>query len=154
MKGSPMLKQGISIFLVIAVLLAAALGCAGIVKLQPEERGAGASMIEDLSTKWESYTIYAAIWPGRKTVALLFDLRSDHGAILADGWTKVDAFADLASAMGWLQAGQSPRLFQVLGPDGHLFGYLYTALPGLQTQVVDAKTVRFYPVKPPPSPGP
>src|SRR5512135_3774296 len=98
MKGWPMLKQGILIFLVIAVLLAGALGCAGIVKLQPEERGAG--VIEDLSTKWESYTIYAAIWPGRKIVALLFDLRSDYGIILADGWTKVEAFADLASAMG------------------------------------------------------
>jgi len=147
-----MLKQRIFRFVGLGMLLAAALGCAGIAKLQPEERGA--SVIQDLSTQWESYTTYAAIWPGSRPVALLFDLRSDERAILAEGWTKVDHPADAASLIGGLQAGQSPRLFQVLGPDGHLFGYLYTAVPGLQTQVVDAKTVRFYPVKPPPSPGP
>ena len=53
-----------------------------------------------------------------------------------------------------MPAGQSPRLFQVLGPDGQFFGYLYAAVPGMQTQVVDARTLRFYRVKPPPSPGP
>jgi hypothetical protein len=111
-------------------------------------------VIQDLSNQGERYTTYAAIWPGSRPVALLFDLRSDDRAILAEGWTKVDHPADAASLIGGLQAGQSPRLFQVLGPEGHLFGYLYTAVPGLQTQVVDAKTVRFYPVKPPPSPGP
>jgi len=147
-----MLKQRIFRFVGLGMLLAAALGCAGIAKLQPEERGA--SVIQDLSTQWESYTTYAAIWPGSRPVALLFDLRSDERAILAEGWTKVDHPADAASLIGGLQAGQSPRLFQVLGPDGQFFGYLYTAVPGLQTQVVDAKTVRFYPVKPPPSPGP
>jgi hypothetical protein len=149
-----MLKQRIFRFVGLGVLLAAALGCAGIVKLQPEEKKAGASVIQDLSTQGERYTTYAAIWPGSRPVALLFDLRSDDRAILAEGWTKVDHPADAASLIGGLQAGQSPRLFQVLGPEGHLFGYLYTAVPGLQTQVVDAKTVRFYPVKPPPSPGP
>ena len=147
-----MLKQRIFRFVGLGMLLAAALGCAGIAKLQPEARGA--SVIQDLSTQWESYTTYAAIWPGSRPVALLFDLRSDERAILAEGWTKVDHPADAASLIEGLQAGQSPRLFQVLGPDGQFFGYLYTAVPGLQTQVVDAKTVRFYPVKPPPSPGP
>lgn len=149
-----MLKQRIFRFMGLGVLLAAALGCAGIAKLQPEQRGAGASVIQDLSSKWESYTTYAAIWPGSKPVALLFDLRADDRAIFAEGWTKVDTREDLTSLIGGLQAGQSPRLFQVLGPDGQLFGYLYTAVAGLQAQVVDAKTVRFYPVKPPPSPGP
>jgi hypothetical protein len=98
--------------------------------------------------------MFAAIWPGSRPVALLFDLRSDDRSILAEGWTKVDNPEDAATLIRDLHAGQSPRLFRVLGPDGHLFGYLYTAVPGLQTQVVDAKNVRFYPVKPPPAPGP
>ncbi len=149
-----MLKRTIFRFAGLAALIAGALGCAGIVKLQHEGGAARASVIQDLSAKWGSYTMFAAIWPGSRPVALLFDLQSDDRSILADGWTKVDNPEDAASLIGDLHAGQSPRLFRVLGPDGHLFGYLYTAVPGLQTQVVDAKTVRFYPVKPPPSPGP
>jgi hypothetical protein len=148
-----MQKQRIYPFVYVGLLLAAVIGCAGTVKLQPEEREARASLIQELLAKWEGYTIYAAIWPGDKPVALLFDPRSDDGVILADGWTKVDTYTDLASLMKSLPAGQSPRLFQVLGPDGHLFGYLYAAVPGLQTQVVDARTLRFYRVEPPRSPG-
>ena len=149
-----MQKQRIYPFVCVGLLLAAVIGCAGIIKLQPEERGAQPSLIQELSAKWEDYTIYAAIWPGDKPVALLFDPRSDDGVILADGWTKVDTYTELASLMKWMPAGQSPRLFQVLGPDGHFFGYLYTAVPGIQTQVVDARTLHVFQVKPPPSPGP
>ncbi|MGE5839763.1 MAG: hypothetical protein ACM34H_07490 [Deltaproteobacteria bacterium] len=138
----------------LAVLLAAAFGCAGIVKLKPEERGAGATKIQELSSQWESYAISAAIWPGYNPVALLFDSRSDDGIVLAEGWTRVQTREELTSLIGGLQAGQFARLFQVLGPDGHLFGYLYAAVPGVQTQVVDSRTVRVYPIKPPPAPGP
>ena len=148
-----MQKQRIYPFVCVGLLLAAVIGCAGTIRLQPEERGAQPSLIQELSAKWEDYTIYAAIWPGDKPVALLFDPRSDDGVILADRWTKVDTYTDLASLMKSLPAGQSPRLFQILGPDGHLFGYLYAAVPGLQTQVVDARTLRFYRVEPPRSPG-
>jgi hypothetical protein len=81
-------------------------------------------------------------------------LRSDDRTILANGWTRVDTHADLVSLVGWLQAGQSARLSRVLGPDGSPFGYLYTSLPGVQTEVINAKTILFYPVSPPPSPGP
>ena len=149
-----MVKQRIILSLVIVVLAAAPFGCAGIVKFQPEDWTAQADLVQDFLTKWESYRIYAAIWPGDNAVALLFDLRSDDRTILANGWTRVDTHADLASLVGWLQAGQSARLFRVLGPDGSLFGYLYTSLPGLQTEVINAKTILFYPVNPPPSPGP
>ena len=149
-----MQKHRIYPFVCMALLLAAVIGCAGTVKLHSEERGAQASLIQELLAKWEGYTIYAAIWPGEKPVALLFDPRSDDRIILADGWSKVDTYTELASLMKWMPSGQSPRLFQVLGPDGHLFGYLYAAVPAIQTQVVDARTLRFYRVKPPPSPGP
>jgi len=149
-----MLKQRVFRCLGMGVLLTILFGCAGIAKLKPEERGAQASIIQDLLAKWQSYTIYAAVWPGDKPVALLFELKSDDRVIVADGWTKVDSYADVANWIRGLQAGQSPRLFQVLGPDGQLFGYLYAAVPGVQTQVIDARTLRVYPVKPPPSPGP
>ena len=149
-----MQKQRIYPFVCVGLLLVAVIGCAGIVKLQSEERGVQTSLIQELLAKWEGYTIYATIWPGEKPVALLFDPSSDDRIILADGWTKVDTYTELASLMKWMPAGQSPRLFQVLGPDGHFFGYLYAAVPGIQTQVVDARTLLFYRVKPPPSPGP
>jgi hypothetical protein len=149
-----MIKQRIYLILCVVLLLTAAFGCVGIVKLKPEERHAHAALIQALSTKWESYTIYSAIWPGSQVVALLFDSRSDDGAILAEEWTKVDTSADLAYLLARLQAGGAPRLFQVLGPDGHSFGYLYAIAPILQTQVVDGRTVRVFPIKPPPAPGP
>ncbi len=147
-----MLKRGIVIFLCVGLLFAGASGCAGIVRLKPEERSAQATLLQDLSTKWENYTIYSTIWPGNRTVALLFDLKSDDGVVLADGWTKVDPSMDVASLLAPLQAGESPKLFQILGPDGHFFGYLYTAVPVVLTQLVDPKTVRVYRINPPPAP--
>jgi hypothetical protein len=147
-----MVKRGIYIFLCVGLLLSGALGCAGIVKLKPEERGAHAALIQNLSAKWENYTIYSTVWPGDKLVALLFDPKSDDGVVLADGWTKVDPATDVASLLARLQAGESPRLFQILGPDGHFFGYLYTPVPVVLTQLVDARTVRAYKINPPPAP--
>jgi hypothetical protein len=147
-----MVKRGIYLFLCVGLLLAGASGCAGIVKLKPEERGVQAALIKDFSTKWDNYTIYSTVWPGNRTVALLFDLKSDDGVVLADGWTKVDPSTDEASFLALLQLGESPRLFQILGPDGHLFGYLYTAVPVVLTQLVDARTARIYKINPPPAP--
>jgi hypothetical protein len=147
-----MVKRGIAVFLCVGLLLAVASGCAGIVKLKPEERSAQAAVIQNLSAKGENYTIYSTVWPGDKLVALLFDPKSDDGTVLADGWTKVDSPADAASMLARLQAGESPRLFQILGPDGHFFGYLYTPVPVVLTQLVDAKTVRVYKINPPPAP--
>ena len=147
-----MVKRGIYMFLCVGLFLALASGCAGIVKLKPEERGAQEALLQKLSTTGEDYTVYSTVWPGNRVVALLFDLKSDDGVVLADGWTRVDTAADLDSALAWLQAGQSPRLFQILGPDGHFFGYVYTAVPVVLTQLVDARTVRVYKINPPPAP--
>lgn len=141
-------------FLLGVAALASVFGCAGFARLQPEERSAQAGMVQELLGKWESYTIYVAIWPGSNPVALLFDSKSDGTTILADEWIKVETHGDVAYWMARLQAGHSPRLFQILGPDGRFYGYFYATVPGLQTQVIDAKTLRIFPVKPPPSPGP
>jgi hypothetical protein len=147
-----MMKRGIYIFLCVGLLVAGASGCAGIVKLKSEERGAQEALIRGFSTQWDNYTIYSTVWPGNKAVALLFDLKSDDGVILADGWTKVESSQDLASLLARLQAGESPRLYQILGPDGHFFGYVYATVPVLLTQLVDARTVRVYKINPPPAP--
>jgi hypothetical protein len=126
------------------------LGCAGIASFERES--GEADRIQELLRNQESYAAYAAIWPGSMVVALVFDPKSDERAILADGWKRVEK--DLFSSVKGMSAGTSPRLFSVFGPDGQSFGYLYTFLPGLQTQVVDQRTLRFYYVKPPPAPGP
>jgi len=56
-----MQKQRIYPFVCVGLLVAAVMGCAGIVKLKSEERGVQASLIQELLAKWEGYTIYAAI---------------------------------------------------------------------------------------------
>jgi hypothetical protein len=126
------------------------LGCAGIARFERESDEA--DRIQELLRNEESYEVYAAIWPGSLVVALVFDPKSDERVILADGWTRVKK--DLSSLVKGMSAGNSPELFSILGPDGQKFGYLYTFLPGLQTQVVSETTLRFYYVKPPPAPGP
>ena len=147
-----MVKRGIHLCLCVGVLLAVASGCAGIVKLKPEERSAREALVQKLSTTEGNYTLYSTVWPGNNLVALLFDPKSDDGVVLADGWTVVDPAADVTPLLALLQAGTSPRLFQILGPDGHFFGYLYTAVPVVLTQLVDARTVRVYKINPPPAP--
>ena len=104
-------KQTLYPILCIVLLLATAFGCAGIVKLKPEQRGTQEALIQNLSAKWESYTLYSAIWTGNQAVALLFAFKSDDRVIQADGWTKVDTSADLAYLLARLQAAGSPRLF-------------------------------------------
>jgi len=137
-------------FLVLACCLGSILGCAGIARFERES--GEADRIQEFLRNQESYAVYAAIWPGNLVVALVFDPKHDERVILAEGWTRIEK--DLSSFVKGMSAGTSPGLFSILGPDGQRFGYLYTFLPGLQTQVVDEKTLRFYYVKPPPAPGP
>ena len=133
-----------------ACFLGSILGCAGIARFEREI--SEADRIQELLRNQQSYAVHAAIWPGNLVVALVFDLKSDERAILADGWTRVEK--DLFSLVEGMSAGTSPRLFSILGPDGQWFGYLYTFLPGLQTQVVDERIFRFHYVRPPRAPGP
>jgi hypothetical protein len=134
----------------LACSLGSFLGCAGIARFERES--AETDRIQELLRNRENYAVHAAIWPGNLVVALVFDPKSDERVILADGWTRVEK--DLSSLAKGMSAGTSPGLFSILGPDGQWFGYLYTFLPGLQTQVIDERTLRFYYVQPPRAPGP
>lgn len=136
--------------LFLACSLGSFLGCTGIARFERES--AEADRIQELLRNQENYAVHAAIWPGNLVVAIVFDPKSDERVILADGWTRVEK--DLSSLAKGMSAGTSPGLFSILGPEGQWFGYLYTFLPGLQTQVVDERTLRFYHVRPPPAPAP
>jgi hypothetical protein len=136
--------------LFLASYVGSMLGCAGIVRFERES--GETDRIQELLRNQQSYAVHATIWPGNRVVALVFDPKSDERVILAEGWRRVEK--DLSSSVKEMSAGTSPGLFSILGPDGQRFGYLYTFLPGLQTQVVDERTLRFYHVRPPPAPAP
>ena len=137
------------VLLFLAWCVGSMLGCAGIARFERES--GETDRIQELLRNQESYAVHAAIWPANRVVALVFDPKSDERVILTEGWTRVEK--DLSSSVKKMSAGTSPGLFSILGPDGQRFGYLYTFLPGLQTQVVDERTLRFYYVKPPPAPA-
>jgi len=84
--------------------------------------------LERLQRDWESYHIY---YIGRfedSPSAVVFDPKDDNRVLRQSGWTEATDSETLRNVVGWVRNTQiSPRLHQVLGPEGHFYGYLYSA---------------------------
>ena len=133
-------------FIVGAVLILLISGCAlfagyGKTRLQP--RGPEQVTIEQLERQWEDYTIHYAGMAVNNPAAIMFDRKDDDRTLIGDRWTKVEDQETLSELIEWIKAYQRfyPRVWRILGPDDHLYGYLYFPLFRAVFKVVDNKTM-------------
>ena len=123
-----------SFFSIPLSLLSAALicGCSwrDYGKTETQPRTVGTLVLQELMKNWQDFHIYSEGVKLTRSVALLFDPKSDNRRVVVPEkslWVKVEDGRVLSEIISWINAS-SPRTqsFQrVLGSDGKLYCYLY-----------------------------
>jgi ABC-type sugar transport system substrate-binding protein len=129
----------------ILVLLAVVAGCAGVYdNLVPADKGQ--MTVETLVNNYQNYNVY---YLGNFSIpyAVLFDPKEDGKTVkVGDRWEKVPSQDTASKQVGQIstligRGVNMPRLWKLVGPDGSLFGYVYTAATQLSSNVVDGNTM-------------
>jgi hypothetical protein len=102
--------------------------------------------VEVLKKNWEAYEIYYAGVHAGHPSAVLFERRDDDRGLVTGRWFDVRDEEMLDDLIDSIQkqlpvAGYYPRLWNVIGPDGHLYGYMFTSWDHAVLRAVDEKTL-------------
>ncbi len=106
---------------------------------------AGSDMtIGYLQEHWQDYTVSYAGVNVDSVNAILFDPRDDGRKItLQQFWVGVNDAGKLSDLIKWIHVFkiEGPSLYNVVGPGGQVFGYLYMLPSTPQIKAVDDKTL-------------
>ena len=129
----------------ILVLLAVVAGCAGGYG-NLKEVGKGEMTVDTLVRNYQNYNVYY-LGDFSLPYAVLFDPKEDGKTVkVGDRWEKVPSQETASKQVGQIstligRGVNMPRLWKLVGPDGSLFGYVYTAATQLSSNVVDGNTM-------------
>jgi hypothetical protein len=107
----------------------------------------GSMTVDTLVNSWQNYEVYWAGFDPSIPVAVLFDPKNDGKALqMGQRWTGVSDQATVNRMVGFIKqslgtGGFPPRLRVILGPDGSIYGYVYTGINHLVINVIDDKTM-------------
>jgi hypothetical protein len=87
--------------------------------------------------------------------AIIFDRKDDNREIMGERWWELKDYKAVSETVDWIEAqepvgGYYPRLWKILGPDEHLYGYMFTAWDHAVMFVGDDKTMRVMDLPVPP----
>ena len=102
--------------------------------------------VETLVKNWEDYEIYFAGLHAGHPSAVLFERKDDDRGFSTGRWFTVKSKDLLDGLVDSIRkqlpfAGYYPRLWKVFGPDGHLYGYMFTSWDHAVIKAVDEKTM-------------
>lgn len=85
--------------------------------------------IQELTDNWEEYDISYAGLSYENPSAVMFGSKKGGKRIIGDKWTPVTDREVLKNIIEWLNANVNfpPTLWEILGPKGRFFGYIYTS---------------------------
>lgn len=134
----------IGAFVLVAFL---ASGCAGTQygKLRLPEK-TDAVTIQGLQKNWQDYEVYYAGVHAAHPSAVMFDRRDDDRVIMTERWFKMKDKELLDDVIDSIQrqlsfAGYYPRLWKIIGPEGHLYGYMFTSWDHATMKAADEKSL-------------
>jgi hypothetical protein len=124
------MKKYINISLILFLVLIIS-GCVqlqgnyGSTKVIP--RTGGKVTIQDLINKWDDYNIYYAGYGVRLPLGVWFDPKDSDTSLVGDLWKPVPDKKTLIEITQWIYpyTQYEPYLYEILGPDGRFYGYLY-----------------------------
>ncbi len=134
-------------FALAIALLLFTMGCVSDVNLVRSDEANDKLNIRTLEKNREAYTIYYTHTGGARygNVALLFDPKDDDRTLVASRWTRIEDKKTLSSIIGNMDhRGYRPDLYNIVGPNGNDFGYLYAARRWLITKVESDTTMHVY----------
>lgn len=130
-----------------SILVLIFLGCAswqenyGKVKTIPKSHGN--VTIQDLIDQWDNYNIYYSDdYDGnnvRSALGVMFDPKDSETQLVGDLWKPIRDKKTLIEATEWIYptTQYEPRLNEILGPDGRLYGYLYYSYGSVFLKKID-----------------
>jgi hypothetical protein len=125
------MRKGVS-FLSLIFLFVMVAGCASYGRLKLES-GPGATMtIQQLKESWQNYHILATGVEPAVPSAIIFDRKDDGREVIGDRWWELTDHKSVSDTIDRIAAQANvaqyyPRLWKMLGPDNHLYGYMFTA---------------------------
>jgi hypothetical protein len=130
-------------------------GCLGEGTYRVVPAVGGSVTIQTLMKNWQDYTVYYAGLEVRNPSAVLFEPKNNDRVIKVDRWSKVESRELLTDLIDSIQrqvelAAYYPKLFEIRGPQGHLFGYIFTAWGVVSTKMIDDHTMFVFDIPVPP----
>ncbi len=134
-------------FALATALLFFTMGCSSYATLVRSDEADEGLNIRTLEKNWEAYTIYYTRTGGTHygNVALLFDPKDDDRTLIARRWTRIEDKKTLSSIIDNMdRRGYRPGMYNIVGPNGNDYGYLYAARRWLITKVESDTTMHVY----------
>ena len=134
-------------FALATALLFFTIGCSSYAKLVRSDEANEGLNIRALEKNWEAYTIYFTRTGGVHygNVALLFDPKNDDRILVARLWTRIEDKKTLSNIIDNMnRRGYRPGMYNIVGPNGKDYGYLYAARRRLITKVESDTTMHVY----------
>jgi hypothetical protein len=153
--GKLKMKKGFSAVLVAAGIILAVYGCATYGTVRSLQVYGNRITVQALVKDWQDYVIYFAGQNRSHPSAVLFKPKDDDTVIIADRWWKVENYETLTDLVDSIQrqlpiAYYYPRLLELLGPDSHGYGYVFTSWDHVVMKRVDDRTMVIYDLPLPP----
>jgi len=147
-------KKRIGFVLLISLFFVVA-GCGSYGRLRLQYGPAETMTIQQLKENWEKYHILATGVEPNVPSAIIFDRKDDGREIIGERWWELRDYKAVSETVDWIEAqepvgGYYPRLWKILGPDEHLYGYMFTAWDHAVMFVGDDKTMRVMDLPVPP----
>jgi hypothetical protein len=148
------MKKSIVLVSMTALILTVA-GCASYGALRLQSGPGETVTLQQLKEGWEKYNILATGVEPNVPSAIVFDRKEDGREIIGERWWPVKDYQSVSETVGWIEVQSLvgpyyPRLWKILGPDGHLYGYMFTAWDHAVMPIGDDKTMRVMDLPVPP----
>jgi len=148
MKKSAVFVSLLSLFLMVA-------GCGSYGKLRLQSGPGEIMTLQELKESWQKYNIHATGVEPNVPSAILFDRKDDSRQIRGERWWELKDYRAVSETIDWIEAQEPvgsyyPRLWRILGPDEHLYGYMFTAWDHAVMLIGDDKTMRVMDLPVPP----
>ncbi|MBN2034014.1 MAG: hypothetical protein JW836_12110 [Deltaproteobacteria bacterium] len=149
------MNKPFGVVLVLAGLLLTVYGCASKGYIRTRMVHPDQISVQSLLETWQDYTIHFTGHGRGHPSAVLFKPKSDGKVVIADRWWKVEQYEILADLVDSIQrqlpiAYYYPRLLQLMGPDNHRYGYVFTSWDHVVAKLVDERTIIIYDLPLPP----
>jgi hypothetical protein len=133
-----------AIIVSLPILLSGCLSQLGYGRLAVQYGSGDKMTLKELEEKWQDYKIYYAGLSKENPSAIMFDPKNDDRSLISDRWVEVKKREDMLQIIEGMYPGYpeyQPKLFKILGPDGQLYGYMYTAHDHAYMRAVNEKTL-------------
>lgn len=149
------MKKRFGPFLALTGLVLALVGCAVYTGARSQMAYGNRVTVQGLVSGWQNYNIYFTGHGRGHPSAVLFEPKDDGRAIIADRWWKVEQYEILTDLVDSIQrqlpiAYYYPRLLELVGPDNHRYGYVFTSWDHVVVKLVDERTLVVYDLPLPP----